>query len=209
MVGVRRSAVLKGGASVPSNPYGTWSTTDKTANINLSNADLQASTTTTGYGTVRTNSTRSAGKFYWEFLVESATSSNMQWGLASSSRTLPILPGTANGYTVAITGSGQIQANGTLLVASIGTIASGTVIGVAANIDVKLAWFRLGAAGNWNGSATEDPVTNTGGITFASLVLPAKPFWTGAGVLGVVTFRNGSTAFSGAVPSDYTSGWLS
>ena len=87
--------------------------------------------------------------------------------------------------------------------------SSGDVICIAADLDNRKTWFRIGASGSWNGSGGGDPATNSGGLSMPSGTM--VPFCGFGGVPGgagnVVTANFGATAFVGAVPVGFTAGW--
>jgi hypothetical protein len=66
----------------------------------------------------------------------------------------------------------------------------------------------LGAAGNWNANAAYNPATGVGGVsTNLGVGIAAYPACCLAAVNDQVTANFGDTAFTGAVPSGYTSGF--
>ena len=85
----------------------------------------------------------------------------------------------------------------------------GDVIGIALDVGAQLAWFRVAPSGNWNGSGTANPATGTGGLSLASITnvddCPLVGFFPGIGESATANF--GDSAFSGAVPSGFTTGW--
>ena len=105
--------------------------------------------------------------------------------------------------------SGAIFLDGATTGSTIGTITSGTVVGIAVDCDQRLIWFRSGAAGNWNGSAGANPATGVGGIlvTAQGRGIPIYPTAWLIGGSEQTTANFGDTAFVGAVPSGYTSGF--
>lgn len=95
-----------------------------------------------------------------------------------------------------------------------GGFFSGNVIGIAVDLDNRKIWFRKSpnvstAFGNWNDNATYNPATNVGGLTIpAGTMVPFVTFGGSSGVSGVVFTANfGDSAFVGAVPAGFTSGW--
>jgi hypothetical protein len=90
---------------------------------------------------------------------------------------------------------------------SLGVRANGDIIGVAIDIAAKLIWFRVAPSGNWNGSGTANPVTGTGGVDITSIVTgPLYPI-EGINGVGAITANFGASAFTGAVPSGFVSGF--
>ena len=105
--------------------------------------------------------------------------------------------------------SGNIWSNGTTTGISLGARSAGNVIGVAIDLDNRKIWFRVAPSGNWNNSGTANPATNTGGIVHPTGTM--VPFCTFGGVSGTAgttfTANFGATAFSGAAPPGFTTGW--
>jgi hypothetical protein len=188
----------------------TWSPTDKSATITLSNGDLTATYTGGfGNGTVRTAIGRSSGKWYWEITYVHIEQLNTSTGLTSSSTSLPIQPGTANGQAN-VNGGGVVWINGTtpgvLGGGSIGSLSDGSIVRVAVDLDAKLIWFRVSGGGNvWNGNAAADPATGIGGLSIAAMTFPAHPYFTGSNVAGQGATANfGASTFIGTIPSGFS-----
>jgi hypothetical protein len=99
--------------------------------------------------------------------------------------------------------NGQVFIHGVL----IGTGAvwtTGTVIDEAVDLVNNRVWYRAGG-GNWNGSGTANPATNTGGIDISTLnpgpYFAANSLGTTVGETYTVNF--GATAYSFAAPSGF------
>lgn len=109
------------------------------------------------------------------------------------------------------TGSGNIWTNGGNSSVSLGARSTGNVIGIAADFDNGKIWFRVAPAGNWNNNVANDPATNVGGIACVTPTYTMGPICTFGGTGGtagnVFTFNLGASAFVGAVPAGFTSGW--
>lgn len=191
--------------------FTTWSTTDL-VNITLSGGNLIA-TVSVGNAGVRGKDPKRSGKFYIEYTVPTAQNTSNIFGLASRRATLGSLNSPAS--------AGPQFATGVLVfydvfgvqltsMPSIGSL-SGAVVCCAVDLDARLVWFRVGAAGNWNANAANNPATGVGGVSIATVGLgqgiDAYP-WVFMGNVGnSVTANFGASAFTGAVPSGYTSGW--
>lgn len=143
----------------------------------------------------------SGGKLYFE-CVATTVATNDAVGLINSSG---VLTTAANGTgKLSWLPAGTVEASGT----SIGTAAayaSTNLLCIAVDLGARLFWGRVGAAGNWNNSATANPATGSGGFSFA--LGPLAPFVLFDTTGHTVTFNFGSTAFTGSVPSGFTSGW--
>jgi len=187
----------------------TWSTTDKAAALTLSGSNLTVTSSSAGGG-VRAIDKQIAGKFYWE--ITATTIALTSTGVGVASPTASLAAGANFGATPGTCGllrTGLVYVDGISTGITLGAITSGTVICVAYDADERLAWFRLGAAGNWNANASNNPATGVGGI--ASRLgrgIPAYPTYYAQGNLEAATANFGDTAFTGAVPSGYTSGFI-
>jgi hypothetical protein len=156
----------------------TWSTTDKTASVALTNANLTA-TATGGSNAVRSTDKQITGKFYWETIL--TTASNFYGvGVAVGGAALPGMYSIPTGAIIVYTNGGAIWRDGINTALAIGSLSGGGAL-VCHALDATngLYWVRSGAAGNWNGNAANNPVTGVGGIsTFGSgfALYPAAVF---------------------------------
>jgi hypothetical protein len=166
----------------------TWNPSDKSAAIALSSGNLLATSSSSNTG-VRATQGVSSGKFYCEFTV--STSGWVGFALAAT-------PLNSNAIAVAPS-SGWIQVNGSS-VQNMGGL--GNPICVAIDLGAKLAWFRSGTAGNWNGSGTANPATGVGGVSFAAVVGTLFPAVTAMlnGETGILT----PVSVAGVVPSGFS-----
>jgi hypothetical protein len=145
-----------------------WNSGDSTAHIALSDTDHTA-TSGSGSGNegIRGNVSRgTSGKWYIEF-TGIVTPYGGEIGFAAASDTLG-----GNGQ-FGINTSGYIFSGGT----DYGplTAISGHVLDFAVDFDNNELWVREDG-GNWNGSGTADPATNTGGISIAGYTGPVFPY---------------------------------
>jgi hypothetical protein len=190
----------------------TWNPSDKAANVTLSGDNLTATTAAgTGSG-VRTVDKQSAGKFYWEFTATAVGTAASGVGVVSPTLDLTI---ASNGFSVAkpvgsscgAIRTGLILVDGVSTGISLGTI-TGLVVCIAFDVSARLIWFRLGAGGNWNNSASANPATGVGGIaTTIGIGIPVYPAALLVSSTDAITANFGDTAFTGAVPSGFTSGF--
>ena len=186
-------------------PNTTWNPSDKTASIALTNFNLTA-TASAGNQGVRATDRQVSGKFYWEYTCTIVVGCGL--GFLSSFTALTNGIGASSGpFSCGCGSAGGIFVGGTSTGSSIGTISNGNVVCIAVDFTARLAWFRLGAAGNWNGSATANPATGAGGISHTlGNGVPAHPAITGINTTAI-TANFGDTAFVGAVPAGFTSGF--
>jgi hypothetical protein len=111
-------------------------------------------------------------------------------------------------YSSGVARTGVVYVDGVSTGINIGTIVSGTVVCIAYDVTNRLVWYRLGAAGNWNANATYNPATGVGGVsTTPGVGIPAHPAVYVSQATEILTANFGDTAFVGAVPSGYTSGF--
>jgi hypothetical protein len=210
------SCAIDGDTEPPTpGPYAGWDPATA-ANVVLSGGNLIATntgTTSADQGArVASGSGKTSGKFYYEVTFTLyAGGNNNGTGIGTTASTY------ADMGNLAITGNvvyrtGLLYANGATTGLVLGAIADGDIVGIAVDLDNRKSWFRIAPSGDWNAQAIglQNPATNTGGI-----VIPAGtmvPFVVFGGVLGtsgnVVTANFGASAFSGTVPSGFTSGWL-
>jgi hypothetical protein len=161
---------------------------------------------------VRTADRQITGKFYFEYTCTTFAGINSTVGLANGWWDVSAASGLGNGAvagTVGIIRAGSLWIDGGSSGVSFGTITSGTVICFAVDIDAKRIWARVGAAGNWNGNVANNPATGVGGIATPNfgVALPVYPAITLGQSGEVVTANFGDTAFTGTVPSGFTSGF--
>jgi len=191
----------------------TWDAATATA-VTLSGGNLVA--TNTGTSSVdqgargATSAGKTSGKYYFE--ITSTTylgGGNNGLGIGTTASTYT---GMGNNATTGVNmyiSDGSIYANGSSAGVAIGGLSSGTLACIAVDLDNRKIWFRKTISGNWNNSGTANPATNVGGITIpAGTMVPFCTFGgTGGGPNNVLTANFGASAFSGAVPSGFTSGW--
>ena len=183
--------------------YPTWSTTDK-VNTNLTNGNLTA-TGSAAAGSGRASPGNSTGKFYWEFTFVNVSQTSTAAGFGSTGASLPINVTAAGG--TGLGGGGAITVNGTNL-ASVSVRSNGDIIGVAIDLTGNLIWYRVAPAGLWNASGAANPATGVGGFSISALTKPLVPtFYLSNAVGQAITANFGASAFSGAVPAGFTSGW--
>jgi hypothetical protein len=181
----------------------TWSATDKTASVTLSLANLRA-TIAGGPGGARGVDALTTGKNYWENTYTTLNTNSIACGIALSSGSLTT---PAAGIAYVQRSTGNIIINGSTTGSTLGIIGAAAVIGIAVDFTAHLIWFRIAPAGNWNGSGTAAPGTGVGGLNTSTISSgPLYPYMCGAAG-DVLTANFGDTAFSGAVPAGFISGF--
>jgi hypothetical protein len=203
--GTRNGAVqLKSGAiTTPT----TWNPSDQ-VRITLSGGNLIATLNgTTGNG-VRSVSSVTSGKYYFEGTMTTWGDSQTAIGIANSTAALASVASTTSNASILLR-SGAIWVNGSNSGSSLGARTTGDVICIALDLISGLIWFRVGAAGNWNGSGTASPATGAGGISISAIVSTGI-FALYAGnstAADAVTANFGATSFVGTPPSGYLAGF--
>jgi hypothetical protein len=189
----------------------TWNPSDKSATITLSGGNLTATSTSSGIIAARAIDRQVAGKFYWECLCSTFTGSGSAVGFACSSAALGsgLASAGSSPGTVGLGRGGTIIVDGVSTGISLATVTSGTLVGIAVDLSSRLVWFRLGAAGNWNANAANNPATGVGGISIPTLGIgiPAYPAVSFQANADAVTANFGDSAFTGTLPSGFTSGF--
>jgi phage tail protein X len=186
-----------------------FSPTDRTAGGTLSGGNLVfAQTANTG---IRTTGRWSSGKYYFEYTLTVNGGAQRVVGVANAAAVLSSVATTLIACCGVIGNTGNIFINGNSTGISFGVRATGDVVCVAADFTNKLIWFRIGAAGNWNNNAGNNPATGVGGISIASLmpdsIMSSVYGLTACSVATATTTANfGDSAFTGAVPAGFTSG---
>jgi hypothetical protein len=191
----------------------TWSGTDKTAGITLSGTNNLTLTTSGGGGqNVRSIDKQNTGKFYCEATCTTAT--NINFGFANGLCTLTNNLGSAAGSvnSAVVFSTGNIFINGVQTAPTVGSIANGAIVCAAIDLAAGLVWFRNGAAGNWNGNASNNPTTGVGGLAVGPLGNGFAVYAVGGSASAAgssLTANFGDTSFAGAVPAGFTSGFTS
>jgi hypothetical protein len=181
-----------------------WSTTDKTASATLSNSNLTITSASSAQG-ARGADRQVAGQFYFEITPTSWTAGGAV-GVANSQATFT--SSTLNTATVGT--NGNIVVNNVNTGVTLGTIAAASTVGIAVDLTNRRIWFRIAPSGNWNGNAGYAPNTGVGGVDISpagGVGIPLHPFAYIQANPQVYTANFGDTAFVGAVPSGYTSGF--
>ena len=187
----------------------TFNPSDKTANCTLTGSNLIATSAAAGSNHVRAVDRQITGKFYWECTCNTITVAGT--GVAIYSPTFPFTSSFTAAGSIGSCGLGSlgnIYVDGTSVLSGFGSITNGMVVCIAVDATARLVWFRIGAAGLWNVSASANPATGTGGVpVFLGGGIPIYPAACFATSGNQITANFGDTAFTGAVPSGFTSGF--
>jgi hypothetical protein len=202
--------------------YTTLDPNYKGANFTLSNGNLTV-TTTSGYQSVRGAEGKTSGKWYFEGHLDvqagnigigvagylQAGSTNNYCGIGPATGGLG---GTGTGVAAYQSGSwfGAIGSGGSLGTTGLTSFAVNDTVGIAVDIGNQKIWVRKNG-GNWDGSGTDNPATNTGGLALTGSALIGPRYWPCVSLQSntdKVTVNFGATAFGTAAPSGFT-GWTS
>jgi len=187
----------------------TWNPADKSVNCVLSNGNLTIGGSGGTNQGARSVDSHLAGKYYWECTWNNtAVSDALGVSAAGASLTASV---TTAGQRCLLNQPGNIFLNGGTSVGSVGgAVTAGSVVCFALDCTGSLIWFRVGAGGNWNNSAGNNPATGVGGIVMGAvlggLALYAHAFVGFAAATVVANF--GNSAFTGAVPANFASGFV-
>jgi hypothetical protein len=194
-------SIMKGISTLPGN---CWNINNK-LNVTLSNSNLTV-TGTSSAGGVTGYTSQSGGKYYMEFAATNLTGSETAVGCCKTGSTLSTLYNGTGG--IAVGSSGTIDYNGSSSGDSLGSISNGAIICMAVDLTNQEVWFRVNN-GNWNGSGTANPATNTGGISVSGLFSgnSVYPFVAANSASAVVTANFGASSFTYSVPSGFQAGW--
>jgi hypothetical protein len=183
----------------------TWNVSDKVS-VNLGGTN-SLTATSTSFGGVRSIDKLGSGQFYFEYTASTWGASNTSFGIGNINAALTTVMTTPLNAAL-VYKSGGIWVNNVNSGFVLGALVSGNIIGIAIDLNKRLIWFRLCPSGNWNGNATADPVAGVNGVSIGALfptpIYALAAFQTSG---EVVTANFGDTAFSGALPGGYTSGF--
>lgn len=181
----------------------TWSTTDKTAGITLSNGNLTATNTTGANQVVYATRSHSSGKRVFAFdptVISGSTS--YQVGILRNAIGAPSFGITHAAFNSVIR---YVTTSTALTVAASYTSAASEVM-IAVDIDNFLFWVRVGA-GSWNNNnpAGADPATGTGGRDFTAAGAGSYfPAFMSNNTTCELILNVGNTAFTNAIPSGFS-----
>ena len=158
----------------------------------------------------KVNYARSAGKFYFEVVIDyrtSGTSANdnlasVGIGRIDSSYVGNAEYGTGAQVFVSGSGNGRFWIDGEIA-ADFGQAASGDRYSFAVDITAGLIWLKRNT-GNWNGSGTANPATGVGGFSIRDLIgYDVAPLSTTHFPGDQHTYRFLTSEFTGPVPSGF------
>ena len=197
-------SILLGSAATPA-----LDPTHTEAGITLSNSNLTA-TFAGGTGVCVTlgNTGLTGGKYYYELTFVSGTSSsNAAVGVVPQTESLTAQIGYNDGVgsTGVFQTSGNIYYNGGTADGTAENFSTaGNIVCVAVDATNRLVWFRTGT-GNWNGSGTANPATDTGGIPIGGTATIYPAFCSDSASVWTINLAG---SFTETIPSGY-SAWAS
>lgn len=198
----------------------TWSTTDKSAGYVLGNGNLNAVSgvaDVTGGEGIRSTTSRSAGKPYFEIQIGGTLGGNFTVGLANAAFVLNSgneLGGDSDGIGwYPITGTTSLPQSAYInnVQLTTGSVQDtfGAFLSFAPDLTSRLIWISgpaMRAAGfPWNNSTTANPATGVGGLPLTTL--NPGPYFiaasnTDANALAVL--NAGGTTFNRTIPTGWT-----
>jgi len=202
------------GVVAPPVVYATLDPATITA-VTLSGGNLIATntgTSSTSQGAhVVSTSGKIAGKIYFEATftnIIGAGGANQGVGIGTVASTYAGMGVSATTGIMMFKG-GPIYSSGTNTGITFSLRSNGDIIGIAINLDNRRGWYRVAPSGNWNNNVANNPETNIGGVVVpAGTMIPFLTFGDTGGQVGNITTINfGASAFVGAVPAGFTSGW--
>ncbi len=188
----------------------TLNPADKTSQLALSGSNLVGTASGSNQAARSVNSNAS-GKYYWEVTATTLnTFGNTAVGIINGTQALATFPSTSPWYLngCVLDRSGDLACNGTLINGSAGGPNQGQVWGIALDMATKQVWIRGHTTFNWNGVFSNNPATNVGGIDISAFIGSGGfAVCTFGGAGDVLTANFGDSAFAGAVPAGFTSGF--
>lgn len=172
------SASTSGGGGSSGSTLAVLDPNNKGPDINVSggNTIAQIITNTLGWQSIRSNVSKTTGKYYFEAML---SGTNIGAGVCDGTQAMTNFLGSTShsvGYL-----QGSIYLNGGSAKAMPGNANS--TIKVAVDVGGRLFWAAI-TGQNWNNDGTANPATGTGGIDISTL--------TGALFIGLSLYDNGS-----------------
>lgn len=185
---------------------GTLNPIDKDSSINLSNVNLKATRVTAGssWCSVRSTTSHSSGKYYYEWMPNEFSGSFIGAGFGNAAASLASYLGSSADSIAIVTDGNVYKSAGAT--ATLSGIAEGDLICIAIDLGADLFWCRKGA-GNWNNNGSANPATGVGGIALPSGLTSGAVFaglsvQTGPNDAGTANF--GGSAFGQTPPSGFS-----
>ncbi|BDD79583.1 hypothetical protein [Burkholderia phage FLC9] len=202
------------GTTPPANPSDQLDASLVPAGITLSNGNLTATSTAAGWESVRGTVEHTAGKYYAEATIGTLVGS-VAFGICNANQlTSSEVGGDTNGISIQTLPGGAdagVRYNGAIALDLGVSPAAGQTVGIAIDLNAKLAWFYNPATQKWNGDviANQNPATGVGGLPLASIAVAAgapQAVYLGVSVDAVtdaLTINAGASAWANALPSGF------
>lgn len=182
--------------------------------LTLSNGNLTATNNQLGdtgdWGTTRSTTFKSTGKYYWELLCNGASGqANYEVGICNASMNVNAVLGGdlhSGGYNGGSTLGFFINNSGT---GTSVTFGPPQIVGLAADFGAQLIWMRnlTNSQSIWNAGGSANPATGTGGYSFSSITGPYFAAVSlrddGSGSDGFTVNFGYAQAFAGGVPAGF------
>lgn len=186
-------------ASAGGSAYTTWSTTDKSASITLSNGNLTATADgAASYRRGRAAIPFASGKWFWE--VKTTVLGVSTWGIANGSWTI-----ATDGYCGDdANAAGQFTSSTVFYYNASATGTPGFVTNdyLMLAFDTATGKIWAGKNGSWFNSG--DPAAGTGEMATVGSGTWYPAYALRGGAAGIANF--GASAFNGSVPSGFNAG---
>ena len=197
------------GTNTPALANTTWNPSDRLGTFAFYNRNLSVTNyITSGNAGLRSVASRVSGKYYWEYRINNETNSAV--GIATGTVALSTLGQNGAAGAAYVNRAGTVYSNSGTSVATLPSFVNNSLCCIALDLDNQRIWLKNGAAGQWNGSGTANPATNTGGLacTFVGGGVAAYALWSGANSNpDEISANFGDSAFTGTVPSGFASGF--
>jgi hypothetical protein len=191
----------------------TWNPATAVSPIALSNGNLTASITlpnNQNYTALATGSVGASQQKYWEIVGDTVDAFSVSVGLGVADGGFVSASGNFLGidsHSLGYYNSNDVYTGGSS-VANLDVFTTpGDVVSFAVDTVNSKIWFRKNG-GNWNNAVigSQNPATNTGGISFSLTqpLYPALVFRAAATATYQVTARFASAAWTYAAPSGFT-----
>jgi hypothetical protein len=202
------------GTTPPPNPTDQLDASLVPAGITLSNANLTATSTVAGWESVRGTVEHTSGKYYAEATINTLVGS-VAFGVCNANQlTSNELGGDTNGISIQALPSGAdagVRYNGSITQDLGVSPAAGQTVGIAIDLNAKLAWFYNPVTQQWNGDvvANQNPATGVGGIALANVAVissVAQAVYLGVSVDAVtdaLTINAGASAWVNPLPAGF------
>jgi len=207
---ISKSSIKKiGSVTYPSYTYATWNPGDKSSYITLSNGNLTATASSSGWRSVRCNISKNSGKHYFEITATSIKGSYdgqlALFGIADIMMSVDNYVGSSSGAGWGWWGNDtqkQYYHAGSASSATVG-IVDGDIVMIAFDVGGSKLWF--GKNGTWNASG--DPANGTNPI-FTGLDGWSNTYYACLSLQNpaYATANFGATTFAYTPPSGFNAG---